>query len=71
MPQVERMMDDRRYTSHEVARRLKISPSGIRKKENQGQFPPPRRDEHNWRYYTEEDIVKLEAYFVSRGSRKA
>lgn len=55
-----------RYKIHEVAERLNLSPSGIRKKENLGEFPPPQRDEHNWRYYTEEDILKLEAYFVGK-----
>jgi hypothetical protein len=64
-----------RYKIHEVAERIKLSVSGIRKKENLGEFPPSRRDERNWRYYTEEDVLKLQAYFLEkdpgkRGPRK-
>jgi len=62
--------EDTRYMITEVADRLNLSPSAVRKKERQGEFPPPRRDERNWRFYTEEDILKLQAYFVGRGSGK-
>jgi len=48
----------------EVARRLGIAESTIRLRENRGEFPPPKRDSKGWRMYTEEDITKLEAYYL-------
>ena len=64
-------MPETKYRIHDVAKRLRMSPSGIRKKENIGEFPPPRRDRRNWRYYTEEDVLKLEAYFVPKDKKRA
>lgn len=59
-----------KYRIHDVAKRINLSPSGIRKKEKLGEFPPSRRDEQGWRYYTEEDILKLEAYFISKNTKR-
>lgn len=64
------MRSERFYRIHEVAQRLGISESTIRLRENTGKFPLPRRDAKGWRLYTEEDITKLEAYYLKAKRRR-
>ena len=56
-------MSDRVFRIHDLAKRLKISSQSIRNYEKRGIFPPPRTDEKGWRYYTEDDINKIVAYY--------
>jgi len=53
-----------KYKTHEVAKMLGIPISTLKHYETIGKFPPPRRDRRGWRYYTQEDVMKLKAYFV-------
>ena len=62
-------MSERHYRVHEVAERLKISAQSIRNYERRGLFPPPRTDERGWRYYTEDDVTKLVAYYYPPSGR--
>ncbi len=56
-------MPEQKYRIHEVADRLHISSQSIRNYEKRGLFPPPRMDARGWRYYTEDDINKLIAFY--------
>ena len=47
-----------------VAERLGISRQTIKNYEDAGRFPSPKRDGRGWRYYTEEDVLKLRAFFL-------
>lgn len=53
------------YRIGRVAKMLNIPVSTIKHYESIGKLPPPRRDRRGWRYYTDEDIVKIRAFFLA------
>jgi len=50
------------YTPTAFARMLGISKHELLEKESQGILPPAKRDEHQDRYYTPEDIIRYRKY---------
>lgn len=57
------MSTNKRYTVHDIGRALGLSAQTIRNYENFGKLPRPKKDENKWRYYTDEDLNKIKAYF--------
>jgi DNA-binding transcriptional MerR regulator len=55
---------EKRFKIHEVATMLGISKQSIRNYEKSGVFLPSQVDDKGWRYYTEDDINKLKAYYM-------
>lgn len=47
-----------------LAKELNISIQTIKNYETWGILPKARRDEKKWRYYTNEDILKIKALFA-------
>lgn len=57
-------MTEKHYKINEVATALGLSAQTIRNYEKSGTFPPSKADAKGWRYYTEDDINKLKAYYM-------
>jgi len=51
------------YKINEVAKKLEVSIQTIKNYENWGILPKAKRDEKGWRYYTEEDLIKIKALY--------
>ena len=50
----------RLYSISEAARELGLSAEWLRQGEKRGSLPPARRDRNGYRYYTQEDIERLQ-----------
>ena len=46
-----------------LAKELGISIQSVKNYETQGILPKAKRDAKGWRYYTEEDIIKVKALY--------
>jgi hypothetical protein len=57
------MRPDKVIKIHKVARELGVSIQTIKNYENAGLLPKARRDGKGWRYYTEEDLIKIKALY--------
>lgn len=57
---------EKRYTIHEVAQMFHITTNKIRFYEKKGILHPQRDMENNYRYFTEDDLLKLQAVLVYR-----
>jgi DNA-binding transcriptional MerR regulator len=53
-----------KYRIRQVAKILNIPVSTIKHHESIGRLPLPRRDQRGWRYYTDQDIVRIKAFFL-------
>jgi DNA-binding transcriptional MerR regulator len=47
-----------------LAKELNVSIQTIKNYETWGILPKARRDEKKWRYYTQEDVLKIKALFA-------
>ncbi len=63
------MAKEKTIKIHRVARELGLSIQTIKNYEKAGILPKARRDEKGWRYYTEEDLIKIKALFSSELKR--
>ena len=63
-------MPELKIRIRQLALRLRISPQSIRNYEDQGLFPEPQKDENGWRYYTEDDVNKIIAYYFTPSTAK-
>jgi DNA-binding transcriptional MerR regulator len=59
-----------RRTISQAAEELGVSPAWLRFGERLGALPSARRDEHGWRYYTDEDIERLRRLGVGERKRR-
>ncbi len=67
----QKPMIKKRFKIHQVAEYLGLTAQTIRNYEENGTFPKPKLDDKNhWRYYEEDDMTKLKAYFVPVRNRK-
>ncbi|WP_459195850.1 MerR family transcriptional regulator [Wukongibacter baidiensis] len=57
---------NKRYLINEVAKQFNISTNKLRFYEKKGMIQPKRDDENNYRYYTESDLIKLQAILLYR-----
>src|SRR5690349_5364950 len=57
-----------KYSISQATQLLQVSTQMLRKWEREGSIAAPNRDEKGNRYYTLEDIEKLEQYIKYRGS---
>jgi len=64
------MMVEKRFKINQACKVLGISAQTIRNYEKSGIFPPSKKDGKGWRYYTEDDITKLKAYFLPNKEKK-
>ncbi|MFH2137122.1 MAG: MerR family transcriptional regulator [Candidatus Omnitrophota bacterium] len=54
-----------------LAKELGVAIQTIKNYEAKGILPKARRDSQQWRYYTEEDVIKIKALFsddIKRGT---
>jgi len=51
------------YKIKDLAKELGVSIQTIKNYEASGTLPNAKRDAKGWRYYTEEDILKIKALF--------
>ncbi|MBN3040301.1 MAG: MerR family transcriptional regulator, partial [Candidatus Omnitrophica bacterium] len=62
------------FKINHLAKELGVSIQTIKNYEASGILPAPRRDDKGWRYYTEEDIIKIKALYqeeIKHVSREA
>ncbi|WP_432406346.1 methyltransferase domain-containing protein [Wukongibacter sp. M2B1] len=57
---------NKRYLISEVAKQFNVSKNKLRFYEKKGLIKPKRDDENNYRYYTEGDLIKLQAILLYR-----
>ena len=53
----------RLYKINHLAGQLGVSIQTIKNYETQGILPKAKRDDKGWRYYTQEDIIKIRALY--------
>ena len=51
------------YKINEVAKELNVSIQTIKNYERWGILPKAKRDRKGWRYYTQEDLIKIKALY--------
>jgi len=51
------------YKIKDIAKELGVSIQTVKNYENWGILPKPKRDQKGWRYYTEEDLIKIKALY--------
>lgn len=56
-------MNERKIKINKLAAELGVSIQTIKNYEAKGILPKPRRDKKQWRYYTEEDVLKIKALY--------
>jgi DNA-binding transcriptional MerR regulator len=54
----------KRYRINSLAKELGVSVQTIKNYEEKGILPKARRDDKGWRYYTEEDVLKVRALYM-------
>ena len=59
------MDSGKKHRINALAKSLGVSAQTVKNYENQGILPRARRDARGWRYYTDEDILKIRALYVS------
>ncbi len=57
------MIPDKVLKIHNVAKELGVSIQTIKNFEKAGILPKARRDSKGWRYYTQEDLIKIKALY--------
>lgn len=60
------MKDERRFKISEVAEKIGIPISTMKYFEQIGKLPKAQRDENNYRYYTDADILRIKAHFIQK-----
>ncbi|RKY28304.1 MAG: hypothetical protein DRP61_02060 [Candidatus Omnitrophota bacterium] len=51
------------YKIKDIAQELGVSIQTVKNYENLGILPKAKRDEKGWRYYTQEDLIKIKALY--------
>ena len=51
------------YKTNHLAKELGVSIQTIKNYEASGVLPKARRDKNGWRYYTQEDVIKIKALY--------
>jgi len=57
------MKNSKTYKINELAKQLEVSIQTIKNYESSGILPKARRDKKGWRFYTQEDIIKIKAFY--------
>lgn len=60
------MKNERKLKISEVAEKIGISVSTMKYYEQIGKLPKAQRDENNYRFYTEADVLRIKAHFISK-----
>lgn len=55
-----------KYKISDVAEKIEIPVSTMKYFEKIGKLPKAQRDENNYRYYTEADILRIKAHFIPK-----
>ena len=58
------MKIETKYKISEVAEKIGIPISTMKYFEQIGKLPKAQRDENNYRYYTEADLLRIKAHFI-------
>ena len=59
-----------KYKISDIADKLGIGISTLKYYEKTGQIPKAQRDENNFRYYTEADLLRIKAHFITKNHRR-
>jgi len=55
--------EEKIYKIKDIAQELGVSIQTVKNYENLGILPKAKRDEKGWRYYTQEDLIKIKALY--------